>query len=54
MIERMERHGGSFAKRLAYAMEKADPQNLKALFDSDVIYYRVFEEYLDGGKFDDE
>lgn len=54
VIERMERHGGSFAKRLAYAMEKADPQNLKALFDSDVIYYRVFEEYLDGGKFDDE
>ena len=75
----MKRHGGSFAKDLAYAMEapqdysrleaclsndfadrladairNADDDNLKALFDSDVLYFGTFEKYLDGGIFDNE
>ena len=54
MIERMKRYGGSFAERLAYAMEAADRTNLKALFDSDDLYYCAIEKYLDGGKFDNE
>lgn len=54
MIERMKRHGGSFAERLAYAMEAADPKNLKALFDSNDIYCCAIEKYLDDGIFDNE
>jgi len=54
VIERMKRHGGSFAKHLAYAMEAADPTNLKAIFDSDDIYYCAIARYLDGTKLDVE
>lgn len=54
VIERMKRHGGSFAERLAYAMEAADPKNLKALFDSNDIYCCAIEKYLDDGIFDNE
>lgn len=54
VIERMKRHGGSFAERLAYAMEAADPTSLKALFDSNDLYYCAIEKYLDGGEFDNE
>ena len=54
VIERMKRYGGSFAERLAYAMEAADRTNLKALFDSDDLYYCAIEKYLDSGIFDDE
>ena len=50
----MKRHGGSFAVHLAYAMKEADPTNLKALFDSDDIYYCAIEQFLDGGDFDKE
>jgi hypothetical protein len=50
----MKRYGGSFAERLAYAMEAADPTNLKALFDSNDIYHCAIEKHLDGGIFDNE
>ena len=35
-------------------MEAADRTNLKALFDSNDLYYCAIKKYLDGGFFDKE